>query len=273
MDLHAARQLGEAALGSSSPALARIAGAGFIDAYEGPGGTFLVYASGTQVYLCTLRDDRPTMVEVRDLPGWSSDFAVPCARALAAGAIAATYDRGTLEISEKDSDRAYDSHRADAHRAPPPEGLLQRRLLGVTWGVSTEALDFALRINGYWNDAKTELMLLLGRELLPFKRMDYHFADGRLASVHVDAWSQGDWRVMESFEAGLRQQLPGAAPYELDGHAPWSAASSRSRLEGKERAEVKLGFELDGAKLFGSAIAYQKDAAQFYRVVVVAFPP
>jgi hypothetical protein len=128
LDLSAGRQLTEAELAAASPTLARIAGHGFVDAFDGPGGTFIVYTSGTFLYVCTLTGDGPTMVEVRDLHGWNSDFAVPAARALAAGAIATTPGPGCLEIDEGDCDDAYDSY-----EAPPPTGLLERRFLGIDW--------------------------------------------------------------------------------------------------------------------------------------------
>jgi hypothetical protein len=268
LDLSAARRLTEAELAAASPTLARIASHGFVDAFDGPGGTFVVYTSGSMLYVLTLTGDGPTMVEVADLHGWNSDFAVPVACALAAGAIATTPGPGCLEIDEFDSDRAYDSY-----KPPPPEGLVQRRLLGITWGVTTETLDPALRITGYWNEAKTELMLILGSELSPFKRMDYRFTNGTLSSVEIAAWSEGDWSVMEQFEVAMRRHLPNAKAYELESGAPWTATTSRSRLEGVRGVELKLRFDLAGANLTGAAVSYQKDGKQNYRLYITAFPP
>lgn len=270
LDLTAAKKLTQDELATVSPHLARIAERGLIDAYTGPGGTFIVYGSGTQIYVCTMRDT-PMMVEVCDLHGWSGiDFAVPSARALAAGAIACVdANNGALEISEGDCDRAWESY-----RAPPPTGLLQRRLTNLPWGVAPDDLDIALRISGYWNEDKTSLLLLLKDDLAPFKKLEYRFTDGRLTAVNARSWLDGDWKAMESLEAGLRRHLPDAVPYEMDTDVPWSAAGSRARLEGQDRVTVRIQFAIEGMRMLGAATALRGDGRpQTYALAVVALPP
>jgi hypothetical protein len=78
--------------------------------------------------------------------------------------------------------------------------------------------------------------------------------------------------VMESLEAAIRRHLPDAEVHEDDG-SPWSAASCRARLEGQTRADVRLNFGLEGARVFGAAVAFQREGKQFSRIVVVGFPP
>jgi hypothetical protein len=212
----------------------------------------------------TIHGDGPTMIDVSDLPGWSSDDAVATAHALAAGAIAASPEErnGCLEISETDADRAY-----DAHRAPPPEGLLQRRFRSIAWGATPDT-----RLHGLWDDGKTTLTLLLGRELAPFDRLYHRFQDGELATVDVRAMWRGDWKVVESFEAALRRHLPDAVVTEDDG-TPWTAAGSRSRLEGRDGAKIMLDFALAGTRLLGCVRAFHEAGKQVYHLLVMAKPP
>jgi hypothetical protein len=279
LDLSAGRRLTEEELARVSPILARLVGSDFVDAYDGPGGTFVVYARAlsSQYFVSTIHGDGPTMIAVSDLPGWTDTFAIAAAHALAAGAIAASAEErdGCLEISESDSDRAYDAHRAASrasHAITPPTGLLQRRFRSVQWGVTQDGLDFDLLLHGLWNEDKTTLTLLLGRELHPFDRLYHRFEDGKLVTVDVRAIWRGDWRVVEAFEAGMRRHLPDAAVTESDG-TPWTAAGSRSRLEGGADVRIALHFDLAGARLLGQVRAFQEDGEQCYHLLIMAKSP
>lgn len=206
-------------------------------------------------------------LDLSDLHGWSLDFAVPAAYALAAGAIKATDGgNGCLEISETDSDRAYESHRAE-----PPTGLLQSKFRSAQWGVRPDGLDAALRIHGLWDDDKTTLTLLLGHDFAPFERLYYRFNDGTLTTVDTGAFAR-DWQGVERFEAALRRHLPDAKVFEDDG-TPWTAAGSRERLEGRASAQVNLAFDLSGTRLLGALFAKRENAPKIYHLVIMAKPP
>ena len=157
-DLDTARRLSLEQLARVCPQLARFTGYRFLDAYEGAAGVFVVYTTGAQIFLSTMRDG-PTAVEVADRPRWTSEFAMPCARALAAGAIQAGDANGRLEVSEEDSDWAWD---ADSKcPVPPPGGLLQRWLRDLPWGKTGDELDSTIQLAGLWDEGKTTLTLLL----------------------------------------------------------------------------------------------------------------
>jgi hypothetical protein len=262
------KRLGLDELGQASPHLARLAGHGFVDAYQGSGGVFVVYTTGSQVFVYTMRDT-PTPVDVEDL-GWSTQFAVPCARALAAGDIIPVDAEGVLRISEEDSDRAYDQDEGD----PPlePHALLERWFGQLPWGVTGDALDLSVRISGIWDEEKTTLTLLLGEEFAPFRSLCYRFPNGTLESVNTEAAFEGGWSVMEQLEAALCRHFPSAELFEIDGDV-WSAGASRSRLEGQARAQLKFYGDVPGARVLCAAVAYHSAGSQWYRLVVMGLPP
>jgi hypothetical protein len=264
-----ARRLTLEELRQASPHLAHVAGQGFIDAYQGAGGVFVAYTSGSLVFLYTMRPD-PTPVEIEDLR-WSSEFAIPCARALAACAITPVDSGGTLFVAEEDSDWASEQEANLVERAEP-EGLLERWFAQLPWGARGNELDLVLRAQGIWDEQNTNLLLMLGREFRPFDKLNYRFPNGVLSSVDTEASFAGEWSVMEWLEGELRRHFPRAEFFDGNGQR-WSAASCRPALEGQSGQRVTLVASLTGVTLLGAATAFQREGRQWYGAVLLAKPP
>jgi hypothetical protein len=250
--------------------LAQRCGAGFVDAYRGPGGLYVVYTSGAFAYMLAQRA-HPTPVSIKDL-GWSTEFAVSTARGLASGLISATLEDDALYVSEEDSDRAWAAANKKAQSDEPGSGLLERWLRAMPWGQPADALDLQVRAAGIWNKENTELVLPLEESFEPFRRLTYSFKAGKLDSVHTRVDVPGAWKVMEWLDRKLARHFPNVT-WRLDDGTQWSLADARPRLEGQAGAKVQLRADLGGSLLVAVPIASQLEGKQYYCLAIICFAP
>lgn len=103
----------------------------------------------------------------------------------------------------------------------------------------------------------------------------YELPNGRLRAVHVQVTCTGSYQRFVELDAQLRAWMP-ELPLTTAGN-PWSVHAARASLEGGGTAEVMLGTPIEcnlgeRARLFGKALAFNRDGLQHYGFEFRFFP-